>query len=137
MPKYTNRKTSGSTGNKKYIPTLKDGFNNFLLFSFKLPLGVLLDQDGVNIENLIGLLEKSNKETISVAQLIRYAFSVYEDDIVEEALTFVFNPDEERSVIQLGFLLESFEKFNAKNNSPENKKVNDELIDLIKKLYFK
>ena len=92
---------------KKRIPTLRDGFNNFMLSLIKLPFGTIIDKKIVDVENLKKVLV--DKSEMSLAELIRAAINIKDDNMVEAALDALFPAElEEKAAKVFDFTLNSF-----------------------------
>ncbi len=127
MRKQTKNFKSG--GKKEYVPSVKDGFNAFLLSLYNLPFATLRSTTIVDKDNLLRVLEA--KDELSLNDVIRAAVNVFADDQVEDALAGLY-PDDENSDRMITYAIDRFDKLNDRNPNVNYKQAGEDFITLVK-----
>jgi len=115
---------------KTYTPTLKDGFNNFMISLLRVPFsyrGSTWTPEDVTVK--MNKLEEHLERTegaLVVRDFIRIWFGVTKDDEVEDGIGTIFNGQ----ALSLEYALNSFEKENANNKNEGYKAAGDSLVEV-------
>lgn len=84
-------------GKAAYTPTVKDGFNNFIMSSIGLPRKAIWDKALVDVDALGEFLTGKERGEVSLGMVIQRALNVTSDDVVQEALEALFPEGTEKN----------------------------------------
>lgn len=129
---YGQKKSFSKGGAKpKYVPGLKDGYNNFITSLVGLPFRTLNGELPVPLDSVIETLKSKEKVTVKTAILA--LFGITDPEHIPDALVALFNPADPKEMVNLGYKISNFEKL-LEYQTPEYKAAGLEAIEAIKEI---